>query len=207
MEIKKGERVGIIGETGTGKSTLIDIILGLYHPTKGSLIVDDLVIDSTNYQLWQKNISEVPQAIFLSDTTIAENIAFGTPYDNIDFNLVKSSAKKAQIFDMIDQHEDKFFAKVGERGIRVSGGQKQRIGIARSLYKETDILIFDEATSALDNDTENMVMEAINNLSKDLTIIIIAHRLSTLKGCDQIYEIKQGKTISHGNYDNFSSLQ
>lgn len=207
LEIKKGERVGFIGETGAGKSTLIDIILGLYHPTKGSLIVDDLVIDSTNYQLWQKNISEVPQAIFLSDTTIAENIAFGTPYDNIDFNLVKSSAKKAQIFDMIDQHEDKFFAKVGERGIRVSGGQKQRIGIARSLYKETDILIFDEATSALDNDTENMVMEAINNLSKDLTIIIIAHRLSTLKGCDQIYEIKQGKTIAHGNYDNFASLQ
>jgi ABC-type multidrug transport system fused ATPase/permease subunit len=206
LEIKKGERVGIIGETGTGKSTLIDIILGLYLPTKGSLIVDDVVIDATNYQSWQKNIAEVPQAIFLSDTTIAENIAFGTPYDNIDFNLVRSSAKKAQIFDMIEQHEDKFFAKVGERGIRVSGGQKQRIGIARALYKQNDILIFDEATSALDNDTENMVMEAINNLSKDLTIIIIAHRLSTLKECDQIYEIKQGKLFSHGNYVNLTKL-
>jgi ABC-type multidrug transport system fused ATPase/permease subunit len=206
VEIKKGERVGFIGETGAGKSTLIDIIIGMYHPSKGSLIVDDVVIDATNYQSWQKNISEVPQAIFLSDSTIAENIAFGTPYDNIDFNLVKSSAEKAQILDMIEKHEDKFLAKVGERGVRVSGGQKQRIGIARALYRETDILIFDEATSALDNETENTVMEAINNLSKDLTIIIIAHRISTLKGCDQIYEIKEGNIISHGNYNNFTKV-
>jgi ATP-binding cassette subfamily B protein len=203
LKILKGERVGIIGETGTGKSTLIDLILGLYHPSKGSLVVDGLIIDSTNYQSWQTNISEVPQSIFLSDSTIAENIAFGIPFDNINFDLVKSCAKKAQILDMIEQHEDGFLAKVGERGVRVSGGQKQRIGIARSLYKEAEILIFDEATSALDNDTENGVMEAINGLSKELTIIIIAHRISTLMNCDNIFEIKQGQIISHGNYDDF----
>ena len=201
FEIKKGTKIGIIGTTGSGKSTLLDIITCLLIPTSGYLCVDDIIINHNNYRSWQKLISHVPQSIYLSDTSIAENIAFGVELNNINYDLVKICAKKAKISDTIENWENKYHTIVGERGVRISGGQRQRIAIARSLYKQSQVLIFDEATSALDNDTEESVMDAIDNLSTDLTIIIVAHRLSTLRKCDHIIKLENGKITSIGKYD------
>ena len=192
LNIKKGSRIGFIGRTGSGKSTLIDIIMGLLSPTSGKLLIDGKIINSSNCRSWQKHIAHVPQSIFLSDSTIIENIAFGIPKEKIDFNRVKQAAIQAQISKDIESWPKKYATSIGERGIRLSGGQRQRIGIARALYKKADVIIFDEATSALDNKTEEDVIQAINNLSKDLTILIIAHRLSTLKNCTNIVELDKG---------------
>lgn len=192
ININKGEMVGFIGSTGCGKSTLFDILMGLLEPTKGDLIIDEVVISNLNLKYWQKAISHVPQTIYLSDATIAENIAFGTPKIEIDYARVQDAAKKAKIHDFIMQSPDGYETNVGERGVKLSGGQRQRIAIARALYKKAQVLIFDEATSALDNDTENEIMDTIENLNKDLTILIIAHRISTLKKCDKIYKINDG---------------
>jgi len=193
LEIHKGTKVGFIGTTGSGKSTLLDIIMGLLEPTKGKLLVDDKKIDKNNLQNWQRYIAHVPQSIFLSDTTIAENIAFGVPLEKIDMDRVKQAIKRASLDEFIEQLPNKYLTEVGERGVQLSGGQRQRIGIARALYKEAKVIVFDEATSALDNETEKSVMEAINSLSQDLTILIIAHRLSTLDDCDVVYELDKGK--------------
>ena len=201
LEIKKGTKIGIIGTTGSGKSTLLDIITCLLSPTSGYLYVDDIIINNDNYRSWQKLISHVPQSIYLSDTSIAENIAFGVELNNINYDLVKICAKKAKISDTIENWENKYDTIVGERGVRLSGGQRQRIAIARSLYKQSQVLIFDEATSALDNDTEESVMDAIDNLSTDLTIIIVAHRLSTLRKCNHIVKLEHGIITSIGKYD------
>lgn len=194
--IKKGSRVGIIGTTGCGKSTLLDILMGLLSPTKGALLVDDFPVTNQNHRAWQQHIAHVPQSIYLADTTIAENIAFGVPKEQIDMNLVKMAATQAQMDCVIMGWERQYDTIVGERGMRLSGGQRQRIGIARALYKRADVIIFDEATSALDSGTEDAVMNAINLLSKDLTILIVAHRESTLKKCDSVYRMNEGK-ISH----------
>jgi ABC-type bacteriocin/lantibiotic exporter with double-glycine peptidase domain len=200
LNISKGSRVGFIGTTGSGKSTLLDIIMGLLSPTLGSLIIDHTPITTSNHRSWQMNIAHVPQAIFLADTSIAENIAFGIPASEIDLVRVRNAAKKAQIADVIESWEKQYNTFVGERGIRLSGGQRQRIGIARALYKNANVLIFDEATSALDNETEQALMEAIESLGNDLTILMVAHRISTLKNCTQIVELAEGVVKRVGSY-------
>ncbi len=189
LKIFKGSKIGFIGKTGSGKSTLLDIIMALVEPTSGSFEVDGVKINSNNFRSWQVRIAHVPQAIYLSDSTILENIAFGIPYDEIDLIRAKDAAEKAQISQTIESLTLKYNTKIGERGVRLSGGQRQRLGIARALYKKADVIIFDEATSALDNNTEIEVMKAIDELSDDLTIIIVAHRTSTLKSCSQVFEI------------------
>lgn len=192
LDIKQGSRVGIMGSTGCGKSTLLDLTMGLLKPTGGIISVDGVIIDNQNIRSWQKKISHVPQFIFLSDTTIAENIAFGISTSKINYEHVKHCARLAQLADVIESWPEAYYSRVGERGVNLSGGQRQRIGIARALYKNPDIIIFDEATSALDNDTEALVLRAIRELSNDLTVVMVAHRLSSLEGCDVIFEIKKG---------------
>jgi ATP-binding cassette subfamily B protein len=204
MTIKKGSRVGFVGPTGSGKTTTLDILMGLLSPVNGFIKVDDLMIEHNNQSSLRKLISHVPQSIFLTDNTIAENIAFGIPRDKIDQLRLIESAKQAQILDFIQNTENGFKTTVGERGVRLSGGQRQRIGIARALYKKAEILIFDEATSALDSKTEEDVMLAIENLSDDLTILIIAHRTSTLSKCDYIVRLEKGKSTIE-NPENISN--
>ena len=189
LKISKGSRVGFVGKTGSGKSTCLDLLMGLLLPLSGRITVDGAVLDQRNLRSWQRNIAHVPQAIYLADSSLAENIAFGVPPENIEMKRVKEAARQAHIADFIESSPQGYQALVGERGIRLSGGQRQRIGIARALYKQAAVLVFDEATSALDNETEQAVMEAIETLSADLTILIIAHRLATLKTCTQIIEI------------------
>ena len=198
LNIAKGSRVGFIGVTGAGKSTLIDIIMGLLEPTNGSILIDNVAVTRENLRSWQVHIAHVPQDIFLTDGTIEENIAFGVMSNMINHDRVVKSAEQAKIKDMIESWEDKYKTFVGERGIRLSGGQRQRIGIARALYKQANVLVFDEATNALDNETEQAVMESIEDLGKDLTILIIAHRLSTLKGCNHIVELSKDG-VKHWN--------
>ena len=201
LTLAKGSRVGFIGATGSGKSTLLDILMGLLEPTNGTIEIDGKTITSTNNRAWQAHIAHVPQAIFLSDSSIEENIAFGVPKNQIDHFRVKQAAQQAQIAESIESWPKQYQTFVGERGIRLSGGQRQRIGIARALYKQADVIIFDEATSALDNDTEQAVMQAIEGLSKDLTLLIIAHRLTTLKNCTQIVELSGGGIKRTGSYN------
>ncbi len=200
LTIPKGSRIGIIGTTGSGKSTLLDLLMGLLSPSGGRFMVDSQEVSCENIIAWQQHIAHVPQAIFLSDSSIAENIAFGIPQDEIDFERVREAAQKAHLADLIESWSEKYATRVGERGVRLSGGQRQRIGIARALYKKADVVVFDEATSALDNDTENLVMESIDSLDINLTVILVAHRLSTLKGCSQIIELADGKVSRMGPY-------
>ena len=200
LSLKKGTRIGFMGVTGSGKSTLLDIIMGLLPATEGSLIVDNQTISSQNRRVWQAHIAHVPQNIYLSDGTIEENIAFGIEKELIDHHRVKKAAQQAQIAELIKQWQDGYQTFVGERGIRLSGGQRQRIGIARALYKQANVLIFDEATSALDDETEQAVMGAIEDLGEDITILIIAHRLTTLKGCDKVIKLEKDFNVNIGTY-------
>ncbi len=202
LTIAKGSRIGFIGATGSGKSTLLDIVMGLLQPTEGVLEIDGQPITTGNHRAWQAHIAHVPQGIFLADSTIEENIAFGVPKDKIDHELVRLAAQQAQISDIIETWPKQYQTFVGERGIRLSGGQRQRIGIARALYKQADVIIFDEATSALDNETEQAVMQAIEGLSAELTILIIAHRLTTLRNCTQVVELGNGGVLRIGSYQN-----
>lgn len=198
--IEKGSRIGLIGITGSGKSTILDIIMGLLKPTTGILEIDGQVINKENNREWQAHVAHVPQTIFLADTSVEENIAFGVPQEEIDILRVKQAAHKAQIANTIESWPKGYKTKVGERGIKLSGGQRQRIGIARALYKNADVLIFDEATSALDNKTESAVMQAIEELDEEITLLIIAHRLTTLKNCSKILEFGEGGIKRVGNY-------
>ncbi len=200
LDIKKGSRVGFIGTTGSGKSTLLDIVMGLLTPFEGALEIDGQAVSMGNQRAWQAHIAHVPQAIFLADSTIEENIAFGVPRVQINSDRVIQAARKAQIQEIVESWPKKFKAVVGERGVRLSGGQRQRIGIARALYKRADVIIFDEATSALDNETEQAVMDSIECLSDEITILIIAHRLTTLKNCTQIVELCEGRIKRIGTY-------
>jgi ATP-binding cassette, subfamily B, bacterial PglK len=200
LSVPRGARVGIVGSTGSGKSTATDLLMGLLTPTAGRLLVDGHEINLGNRAAWQRNVAHVPQSIFLSDSSIAQNIAFGIPSGSIDMDRVKSAARQAQIAEFVESKPAGYDTLVGERGIRLSGGQRQRLGIARALYKEACVLIFDEATSALDNETEQGVMRAINGLSGDLTLFIVAHRLSTLKACMFIVEMDAGKARRTGSY-------
>jgi ABC-type multidrug transport system fused ATPase/permease subunit len=193
LTIHKGERIGIVGKTGSGKSTFLDLLMGLLTVTNGSINVDDVEITSDTVLHWQKNIAHVPQVIYLKDSSIAANIAFSSREEDIDYNLVRDVARKAQLEEVIDMLPRKYETFVGERGVKLSGGQRQRIGIARALYRQAAVIVLDEATSALDNDTETSLMDSIYELDKDLTIFIVAHRLSTLKKCDRVIEITDGK--------------
>jgi ABC-type multidrug transport system fused ATPase/permease subunit len=201
LEITKGSRVGFIGKTGSGKSTLIDLLMALLQPTSGHVEVDGVALNEHNCRAWQLRIAHVPQAIYLSDATIAENIAFGVPLDQIDQARVKKACAKAQLSDFIENQPAQYQTYVGERGVRLSGGQRQRIGLARALYKQSDILVLDEATSALDDVTEKSVMSAIKALGNQLTVIMIAHRLSTLSDCDMVVHLADTKIIGVGNYE------
>jgi ATP-binding cassette subfamily B protein len=177
--------------------------MGLLSPTEGGLIVDGVRINIKNVRSWQKNISHVPQSIYLSDGTVSENIAFGVPEEDINYKKVEHVAKQAQINETIENWAGQYKTMVGERGVKLSGGQRQRLGIARALYKSANVLIFDESTNALDVATENSLMNVINNLGKDITILIITHRVSTLDDCDKIielsnYKLKDGReNINH----------
>ena len=202
LTIPKGARVGLIGCTGSGKSTALDLLMGLLEPTQGQILVDGQPVGLQHQRAWQQTVAHVPQSIFLADRTIAENIAFGVQPDQIDHGRVRKAAQQARIAEFIERSPEGYGAVVGEYGVRLSGGQRQRIGIARALYKQASVLIFDEATSALDNETEQAVMQAIEGLSKDLTLFIIAHRLTTLKNCDVIVKLESGKNVLVGNYEN-----
>lgn len=195
LKIEKGARVGFIGKTGSGKSTLMDLVMGLLEPTDGVIRIDGVPLTATNVLGWQTHIAHVPQAIYLADTTVAENIAFGKPKDQIDIERVHECAQQAKISDFIETLVDGYQTVVGERGIRLSGGQRQRIGIARALYKRASVLVFDEATNALDNETEAAVVDSIRSLGRDLTILMIAHRLSTVETCDEIFRLDGGQLV------------
>ncbi len=194
IDIKKGDCIGVIGKTGSGKSTLFDIMMGLLDPKHGTLEVDGNVITRSNRRAWQSRIAHVPQNIYLSDSTLEENIAFGIPVEEIDSSLVRRAAISANIDSVVNEWPLKYKTILGERGIRLSGGQRQRIGIARALYKQADVLFLDEATSSLDTTTESSIMKAIEKLGNDITLIIIAHRITTLKNCSRIFELtNEGK--------------
>ncbi len=200
LRIEKSSRVGFIGSTGSGKSTLIDLVMGLLQPTSGSVKVDGKDISFENQRDWQTHIAHVPQSIFLADTSVAENIAFGVSPENIDMDRVRSAAQKAQISETIESMAKQYNSRVGEQGVSLSGGQRQRIGIARAFYKKADVIVFDEATSALDTETEKSVMDAIDNINEDITVIIIAHRITTLKMCDLVVELCDGEISRCGTY-------
>lgn len=200
MRIVRGQRIGIFGVTGGGKSTLMDILMGLLPPTMGALKIDGVVVDESLQSAWRRNIAHVPQTIHLTDGTVLENIALGVPRDEIDMERVLRAAKGAQIADTIASLPEGFQTLVGERGVRLSGGQRQRVGIARALYKQADVIVFDEATSALDSETERGVIEVLNSLGPDITLFMVAHRLSTLEQCDVIHEIANGKVVRSGTY-------
>jgi ABC-type multidrug transport system fused ATPase/permease subunit len=192
LTINKGESVGIVGSSGSGKSTLVDLILGLLIPKSGQIMVNDLDIDQ-NIRSWQNLIGYVPQNVYLADDTLANNIAFGVDVNQIDYERLHTSLKSAQLDEFVKSLPEGINSEVGERGSRISGGQRQRIGIARALYHSPQLLVFDEATSALDNKTELEVMEVINSLKGTRTILIIAHRLTTIENCDKVFEINEGK--------------
>jgi ATP-binding cassette subfamily B protein len=206
LTINKGARIGIVGETGSGKSTLLDILMGLLRPTSGGILVDGIALNEESLRSWQNRIAHVPQNIFLSDGTIEENIAFGSPTEDIDHKLSQMAIEQAQLSDFIDSLPNGLSTLVGEGGLKLSGGQRQRIGIARAIYKKADIIIFDEATSALDAETENAVIKSINGLSKDLTIIMVAHRLSTLKDCSRIIKLDKLGNTTETNYQSLISI-
>lgn len=195
INIKVNTTVGIIGTTGAGKSTLVDIILGLLHPDSGEIRVDNNILNVNNIRQWQNSIGYVPQSIFLIDDSIASNIAFGVPKEEIDLKQVEQVAKMAKVYDFVTSLEKGFETVIGERGVRLSGGQRQRLGIARALYHNPELLVLDEATSALDNETEAEVMRAIDGMSGSKTIIMIAHRLSTVERCDMLIKIQNGKIV------------
>jgi ABC-type multidrug transport system fused ATPase/permease subunit len=197
LNISKGDSVGIIGESGSGKSTLIDLLTGLLNPSKGEILIDKSPLNNQKFS-WQKNIGYVPQNIYLTDDSLINNIAFGVLKKDICYDSLYSAIKMAQLEKLIDDLPDGLDTFVGERGVRLSGGQRQRIGIARALYNNPDILILDEATSALDNDTEKEVMGCINELHGIKTLIIIAHRYSTVKNCDIIFKLREGSIVSQG---------
>jgi ATP-binding cassette subfamily B protein len=201
FEIKKGDRVGFIGPTGSGKTTLVDILTGLLLPTEGKFLVDGVNINRENRHLWQLHISHVPQNVFLSDSSVEENIAFGMPKDEINHKRIKESVKEAQLSKVIDGWRKRYQTNIGENGLRISGGQRQRIGIARALYKGAKVLTFDEATNALDNKTEKNIIKSIEGLGKDTTVLMIAHRLTTLKNCNKVFELSTSKNLRETQYN------
>ena len=207
LSIQPGERIAFVGSSGSGKSTGCDLILGLLTPTEGKILVhgNDLHQNPSCLATWQKCIAHVPQHIYLTDASFAANIAFGVPIASIDHDRLQTAAHQAQIAELIEASENGYSTIVGERGVRLSGGQRQRIGLARALYKNAELLVLDEATSALDNRTENEVMQAITDLDAQITVIMIAHRLTTVKQCDRLLFMEHGKVAGIGTYDELVS--
>lgn len=206
LQIEKNTTIGIVGATGGGKTTVVDLILGVLSPTKGLLLIDGMPIDEANVRQWQANIGYVPQQIYLSDTSIASNIAFGVPESEINMNSVEIASRAAQLHDFVmGELPNGYMTEVGERGVRLSGGQRQRIAIARALYRNPNVLVLDEATSALDGITEDAVVDAIKELAHKRTIITIAHRLSTVTHCDIIYVLEGGRIAERGSYQDLIS--
>lgn len=200
MEIPANQVIGLVGASGSGKSTAIDLLLGLLESQQGALMVDGIPVTDGNRRAWQNSLGFVPQAIFLADTSIRENIAFGLPPEAIEEENVKRAASMAHLDELIAELPNGLDTRVGERGVQLSGGQRQRIGIARALYNDADVLILDEATSALDGITEKLIMDAIHDFSGKKTIVMIAHRLATVKQCDCVYLMEGGRVIDFGNY-------
>lgn len=205
LSIPRNQVIGLVGASGSGKSTLIDILLGLMPPTSGALCLDGEPLTEEKRRAWQNSLGFVPQAIFLADASIRENIAFGLAKEQIDEARVKRAASMAHLDELLERLPEGLETRVGERGIQLSGGQRQRIGIARALYDDADVLVLDEATSALDGITEKLVMDAIHDFSGNKTIIMIAHRLTTVKQCDRIYLLDKGKMVDQGTYDELAS--
>jgi len=198
FKIIKGSKIGFIGGTGSGKSTIVDLLLALISPTNGEILIDGVCLSKAHYYKWQSCIAHVPQSVYLLDGSFKENIAFGIESEKIDMKLVINAAEKAKISNFIDGCDDGYNTRIGEGGSLLSGGQVQRIGIARALYKGASILVFDEATSSLDGRTESEIIDAINNLDKDITIVIVTHSLSTLKNSDWVYKLDRGMIIKEG---------
>jgi len=205
MSIGVNKIIGLVGASGSGKSTVIDILLGLIHPETGELMIDGSPISKQQLRAWQNSLGFVPQSIFLADSSIRENIAFGLPPELIDEEKVQRAATMAHLDQLLIELPDGLNTRVGERGVQLSGGQRQRIGIARALYHDADVLILDEATSALDGITEKLIMDAIHDFSGKKTIIMIAHRLTTVKQCDNIFMLSQGKVVDFGTFDELSA--
>lgn len=205
MRIKGNSTIGIVGPSGSGKSTVLDIILGLIEPNAGELKVNNITIGPHNRASWQRRIGFVPQNIFLSEGTISENVAFGLPKKDINLEQVKNALQQANLYAFVSDLEKGLDTKVGERGVKLSGGQRQRIAIARALYSNAEILIFDEATSALDGITEKSIMESIHNLLGKKTIIMVAHRIKTVRNCDQIFLMESGRVVDSGTYENLQA--
>jgi ABC-type multidrug transport system fused ATPase/permease subunit len=202
LTIAANTTVGLVGATGAGKTTAVDVLLGLLEPQRGGLEVDGLAVGPDNRRAWQRTLGYVPQQIFLTDDSVAANIALGVPPAEIDTAAVERAARIAELHDFVEGELPQGYATtIGERGVRLSGGQRQRIGIARALYHDPDVLILDEATSALDNRTERAVMDAVHNLGHAKTIVMIAHRLSTVRDCDAIFVLEQGRCVAKGTYD------
>jgi ABC-type multidrug transport system fused ATPase/permease subunit len=198
LDIESGSMTGFIGTSGAGKSTLIDCLLGLIQPSSGEISIDGKLITSDNVHNWQKKLGYVSQAIYLLDGSLRENIGFGIPSENIDEEKIMSAIEKSQLKDFIASLPDGLETLVGERGVRLSGGQRQRIGIARALYNNPPVLILDEATSSLDTATEREVMRSVESLQGTATILIIAHRYTTIENCDYLYKLEKGKIVAHG---------
>jgi ATP-binding cassette subfamily B protein len=202
LTIRRGERIGVIGRTGCGKSTTVDLLMGLLEPTAGRILIDGRDLHDPDHPerlaAWRATIAHVPQSIALADASIAENIAFGVPRAAIDMQRVRRAAVQAQIAAWVESSSAGYDTTVGERGIRLSGGQRQRLGIARALYREASVLVLDEATSALDTPTEEAVMAAIEGLGRDLTIVMVAHRLSTVARCDRVIRLQEGMLVADG---------
>lgn len=202
MSIPARSTIGIVGPTGSGKTTIIDIILGLLKPTKGTLEIDNTTIDKENYRSWQRTVGYVPQEIYLSDDTVASNIAFGVDERDINIEAVEIASKISNLHEfVVNELPMQYNTNVGERGIKLSGGQRQRIGIARALYHKPQLLIMDEGTSSLDNITEHTIMDTLDKIKKDITVILIAHRLNTVRNCDNIFVLQNGQIKEHGNYE------
>lgn len=203
FRVEKGKKIGIVGSSGSGKSTLIDLLMGLTAPTEGSVYIDDRSISKSNLSEWQLNISHVPQSVFLADTTIAGNVAFGQSLHEIDQYRVIECLKKAELLDYVNLLPQGILTQVGEHGARMSGGQRQRLGLARALYKQSEILFLDEATSALDSETETNVISSLNKLGEEITIFIVSHKTETLSFCDEILVLDGGHLINRLDYETF----
>jgi ATP-binding cassette, subfamily B, bacterial PglK len=201
LRIAKGERIGLVGTTGSGKSSLLDLLMALIEPSQGEIRIDGEKLDDAMRQRWQAQIAHVPQTLYLADASIASNIAFAEPEETIDRSRVEEAARLAQLHDFIAGLPDGYETRVGERGVRLSGGQRQRIGIARALYKRAGVLIFDEATGALDRKTEKAIMAEVAALGRDITMIVVAHRISALTLCDRIVRLEGGRIVDSGGHE------